>query len=372
MSLSLGTVLHTAEDVVSSQRTQKGLAYETLMKGIGVIRSSPQAKHKEMWKELNREMLQMKGVGATSVHTNTFLTNMSVQYANDEYIGERLVGLVPVAKRSDNYAVYPKRERLEYPDDALGSRSHANELDETRTTDSYLVKDYGLQNFVSNETLDNQDPIFDEMMDLVEALNEGIAFKREIRLASVLTTAANYSGNTVTLAGADQWDSGAGGNPVKNIQDAKAALWQGRGATDLLAFCSLNVFNVLARHPAILDLLKYQRSGIAQRTELANIFGFTDLLVGASRKQTANQGQTAAYSRIWGADFGMVRVAKRASKRSAHFASLFRLNGDPITTQWADPTIGKSGGNYAKVGVSEVAKVVAGDTGYIIKAATSA
>jgi hypothetical protein len=364
---------HSSEDVVASQRTERGLAYDALMKGIDVIRKSPQAKHKDQWKALNDDLLAIrKGVSAGSVHSNTFLSNMSVQYANDEYIGERLIPVVSVDKRSNDFAVYPKRERLEYPDDALGSRSHANELDESRTTDNYSVKDYGLQNFLSNETLENQDPIFDEMMDLTEAVNEGMAFKREIRLATILTTAANFSGNTVTLAGADQWDSGAGGNPIKDIQTAKAALWQGRGATMLLAYCSLQVFNVLARHPTILDLLKYQRSGIAQRTELATILGFDDLLVGAARKQTANQGQTASYSRIWGLDFGMVRVAKRASKRSAHFASLFRMNGDPVTTQWFDASLGKSGGHYAKVGVSEDAKIVAGDTGYIIKAATSA
>lgn len=364
--------LHSAEDVLQSQRTDKGLAYEVLMNGLAKIRTSCEVKHKDQWKRLNDEMLAMKGVSSSSVHSNTFLSNMSVQYANDEYIGERLVGLVPVGKRSDAYAIYPKRERFEYPDDKLGSRSQANELSESRDSSNYSVQDYGFSNFVANETLDNEDPVFDEMVDLVEAINEGIAFKREVRLASVLTTAANYAGNTVTLAGADQWDSGSGGNPIKDIQTAKAALFQGRGATDVMGFCSLAVFSCLSRHAHILDLLKYNRTGIAQRAELANILGLTDLLVGASRRQTANEGQTAAYSRIWGLDFGIVRVAKRATKRSAHFCSLFRLNGDPVTTEWYDPRCGKSGGNYAKVGVSEDAKVVAGDTGYLIKAATAA
>lgn len=357
---------YSAEDIIQTQRTQKGLAYEKLLKGMHEIRRSPSSKHKEMWKRLNEEMTQLKAVSANSVHANTFLSNMSVQYANDEYIGDRLVGEVNVVKRSDQFAVFPKRERFEYPDDSLSARGQANELEESRSSDNYSVKDYGFSNYVGQDTIDNQDGIFDEMMDLVEAINEGIAFKREIRLASVLTTAGNYAGNTLALAGADQWDSAAGGDPIKQIQNAKAALWQGRGATDLMAFCSLEVFNVLARHPMILDLLKYQRTGIAQRQELANFFGFTDLLVGAARKQTANEGQTAAYSRMWGKVFGMVRVARRPTKRSAHFASIFRLNGDPVTTEWFDPKVGKAGGNYAKVAVSEDTKVVAGDTGYLL------
>lgn len=366
MNIASTVKLHTAEDVVRSQRTDKGLGYDALMKGLDVIRKSPKSEHKDMWKRLNDEMLAMKGVSASAVHANTFLSNMSVQYANDEYIGERLIPAVPVDKRSNSFAIYPKRERLEYPNDDLSSRSVPNELEETRSSDNYSVRDYGFSNFVSDDTLDNQDDIFDEMVDLVEAINEGIAFKRELRLATVLTTTGNYAGNTAALAAGDRWDSASGGNPVEDIQTALAAMWSGRGATQRIAFCSLDVFNVLSRHPMILDMLKYQRSGLAKREEISNIFGLDDLLVGAARKQTANEGQTAAYSRIWGNVFGIVRVAKRPSKRSAHFASLFRMNGDPVTTEWYDQKIGKKGGNYAKVGVSEDAKVVAGDTGYLL------
>lgn len=366
--------LYTMDDIVRQQRSEQGLAYESLMKGYRALCRSHLPQHKEMRKQLEEpfQAMRQKGVSAGSVHSDTFLSNMSVQYANDAYIGERLVTTVPVAKRSDKYAVYPQRERFEYPDDRLGDRSHANEISESRSSGSYSVLDYGFQNFVSQDTLDNQDPVFDEMVDLVEAINEGIAFKREIRIASLLTTASNYaSGNSTTLSGSSQWDQ-AGSNPIKDIQTAISSCFTGPGATDLVGFCSLNVFNVLSRHEDILDNLKYTRGGLVSREELARYFGLSDLLVGAARKQTANEGQTASYSRIWGLDFGVVRVSRRASRRSAHFASLFRLNGDPVTTEWFDPSAGKAGGHYAKVGVSEDLKVVADATGYIIKAAVSA
>lgn len=357
-----------ATSIMREQRTEKSARYERLRKGYDALRMSKDPKHVATLKRWREELLDhTKAVGASAVHSNTFLSNMSVQYANDEYIGERLVGLVPVGKRSDTYAIYPQRERFEFPDDSLGNRSKANEINESRSSDSYSVKDYGLSNFVAQDTLDNQDAIFDEMVDLVDACNEGIAFRRELRLASLLTTAANYGSNTTTLAGSSQWDSGTGGDPIKDIQTAIAACWMGQGASDLLGFCSLSVFIVLQRHPAILDNLKYQRTGLANRQEIANYFGLTDLLVSSSRKQTANEGQSASYSRIWGLDFGVVRVARRATRRSAHFASIFRMNGDPVTTQWQDPSVGVNGGYYAKVAVREDLKVVAAPTGYLIK-----
>ncbi len=359
----------TMSDIVLNQRTEKRAEYDRLMAGYRKAMSDPATR-----KALDDSYgLEVRGVSPSSVHSDVFLNNMSVAYTNDAYIGERLVMPVPVTKKTDKFAIYPQRERFEYPVDLIGERAQANEISESRSSDTYSLLDYGYQNYLSQDTLDNQDPAFDERVDLIEAINEGIAFRRELRLATLLTTAANYaSGNTTTLSGSNQWDSSTGGNPIKDIQNGIAALWNGPGATNIVGFCSLEVFNVLSRHPALLDIQKYTTNGLLNRAQIANYLGLTDLLIGAARKQTANEGQTASYSRIWGLDFGIVRVAQRPSKRMASFASLFRSVEDPVTTEWFDATAGKKGGHYAKVAVSEDAKIVASNTGYIIKAATSA
>lgn len=352
-------------ELVKDQRTEKGLSYERLMKGYAAMRRSHDSKHKDMFKRLNDDILSLRGVPSGSVHSNTFLTNMSVQYANDEYIGERIMPVVPVDKRSDVFAIYPKRERFAFPDDSVGERSQPNEISETRDRDNYSVKDKSLVNYISSESLNNQDPIFDEMVDLTEALAEGLALAREKRIAAIATNAANYGGNTATLSGTDQW-SDPGSDPIKDIMNASNALWRGQGQTQKIGFCTPEVFAALARHAKILDLLKYTRAGIAKRSEIADIFGLDEILIGGARQDTANIGQTAAYSRIWGKHFGIVQVAKRPTKRSAHFGSTFRLKDDPFTSQWFDPKGGKSGGFFAKVGISEDHKIVAGDTGFLI------
>lgn len=357
----------TVADIVLNQRSAKRDEYDRMMKEYREAMRDPALR-----KSLDDSYgLEVRGVSPSSVHSDTFLNNMSVMYANDAYIGERLVTAVPVTKKTDKFAIYPKRERFEYPSDLLGERAHANEISESRSSDTYSLLDYGYQNFLSQDTLDNQDPAFDERVDLIEAISEGISFRRELRIATALTTASNYD-NSTTLSGSNQWDSSTGGNPIKDIQTGIAALFHGPGATDIVGFCSLEVFNVLSRHPHLLDVQKYTTNGLLNRAQIANYLGLTDLLIGSGRKQTANEGQTASYSRIWGLDFGIVRVARRASKRTASFASLFRSTDDPVTTEWFDATTGKKGGHYAKVAVSEDLKVVASSAGYIIKAATAA
>jgi len=339
------TVLYkvASEDGIATiQRTARGKRWETFQEKFLELYLSDEAKRKAF----DDSWVRVKGVGAGAVHADQFLGNLSQMYANDSYIGERLVTIVPVEKRTNRYAIYPQREMFEAPSDLLTSqKARANEISETRSYASYELKDYGLENFVSNETLDNQDVPFNERADAVAHLAEHMARKREVRIADLLTTAGNYgSGNSTTLSGSDQWNSAAGGNPIKVIQDAKAALFNGPGATDIVAFSSLGVFNVLARHLQLLDLQKYTINGLLTPEAIARYFGFSAYLIGESRKQTANEGQTASYSRIWGDDFGLVRVARGPSLKTASFASLFRKNGDPVVTEWFDPVAGKSGG----------------------------
>lgn len=363
MDLNTNGLLSGA-DVLRSQRTEAGRRYERFAAETRqLVRNDKDAR-----KRLNDSILalrEQRAISPGNVHSNTFLSSMSVQYANDEFIGDRLMPVVEVGKRSDSYPVYPKRERVGYPEDALGTRGSANELDESRSSDNYSVKDYGYRNFVGADVIENQDGAFDEMMDLVEAINEGIAFRREKRIATILTTGANFSGNTAALSGSDRWDSAASGDPIKNIQDGMAATWSGRGPGALWAYCSLDVANYLKRHSKVLDLFKYTQPGLVTMDLIARAVGLQGILVGAAREDTANSGQTASYSRIWGKVFGIVRVAARPNLRNASFGYTMRLRGDPVTQQWFDPNAGRAGGYYAKVATSEDHKIVAADTGYL-------
>lgn len=354
--------------IVNSQRTAKGLEYDRKRKSLDEKRSAKDPKTLALVKAVSTELWQTRGVSAGSVHANTFLTNMSVQYKNDEYIGDQLLPVVLVDKRSDIYAKYDKRDRLGDIDDSIGPNGDVNEVEESnRTSENYSVQDRALQNHIAAETVDNEDAIFDEMLDLMESVTDRMALKKEIRQATILTNAANFPGQTATLAGADRWDSSTGGNPVKNLQDAIASLWSGNGQTQLIGYTSVDVINALSRHPALLDLFKYTQAGLLNRQKLAQFFGLDDLLIGAARKDTANRGQSANYQRIWGNDFGVIRVAKRPTKRSAHYGTTFQLRSDPMVFQWFDQKKGKAGAHFVKVGLSDDHKVVASDTGYLFK-----
>src|SRR3954469_8188180 len=178
-----------SEAILAVQRTEKGVRYEKFINNVRnlldgkdeVGQRKAVAAHESLAKALG--LGKFKAITPAAVHVDTLLSTFSVMYANDEYIGERLMPVVPVDKRSNKFAIYNKRDRFAAPDDEIGMRSSPNELDAGRTTDNYLVKDYGFMNYLDLEVMANEDAPLNEMIDLVESINEGIALKREIRIA---------------------------------------------------------------------------------------------------------------------------------------------------------------------------------------------
>ncbi len=361
------------DHLVPVQRTPEGLRYEKFVTNIRNLLDGKTPEQQKKAIQANETLAKALGLGKfkavtpAAVHVDTLLSTFSVMYANDEYIGERIMPAINVGKRSDKFAKYPKRERFAFPEDEIGQRSSPNELDATRTTDNYSVRDYGYMNYLDLETMANEDAPFNEMLDLVESINEGIAFRREKRIATIVQTVGNYSGNTA--AATTKWDTAStGGTIVADILTADAGLYNGASPTMKLGVTTLDNWNTcITNNPALRELFKYTGDGLSTTKLVAQFFGLDDVLIGRAREDTANIGQTASYGRIWSTDFfSIIRVARRPTLRSLHFGSTFRMNGDPVTTQWNDPKIGKRGGVYAKVAVSEDHKVVAGDAAWFI------
>jgi hypothetical protein len=88
--------------------------------------ASPDPKHKASLKGVNDALYRLKEVTPNQVQDNRFLSNVSLQYKNDEYIGELLMPPVPVGQLAGQYPTYDKRSRLAAPDDSMAGRSKSS------------------------------------------------------------------------------------------------------------------------------------------------------------------------------------------------------------------------------------------------------
>lgn len=327
------------------------------LKGIRASHGTPEYR-------AANEAIKAKALTPGISHQDSTIQSMSVQYSNGTYIGTRLMPILTVGHKSDKFFTYDKRAQLAYPDDALGVRGSPNEITRSRGQDSFTTVGYGYKDFVDNSELQNADMPLDDLADATSGLLEALAFREEKRIAAIMTTSGNYAGNTVALGSSVRWDD-AGSTPVKDIQDARNALWTGRGPGKVVAFTSLAVWTAMQSNAQLQSMFQYTKDGLLKPDQWANYFGIDELLIGEAREDTANEGQTASYSRMWGDVFGLVRVATTPSIRNASFGFTFRFGGID-TAQVFDPMIGTKGGYWCKASVDEVHKIVAPETSYLI------
>lgn len=365
-------------------RTRKGLSFERYQRALTNLFTSTKAEDRAKVKAANDAFIAglrnpqftdkrlddaigslVKALTPANVHVDKVLSSFSVAYANDEFIGERIMPVVPVENRSDKFAVFSKRDRLAAPDDRIGYRSSPNEVEQNFSYDNYSLSDYGLKGYLDLEMVQNADNVLREMLNTIEFVNSQLAFRREMRIAAIAQTASNF-----TTAGATTfWDTAnTGGTIIADILAGKAALWNGPAPTRLVGFTTLEVWNAgIINNPALKALYAGVRDGLVTQDIVAAYFGLDEIVIANGRQDTANEGQTASYGKLWTADnFGIVRVAKNPNTRALQWGVTFREAGDPFTTEWTDPSIGKRGGIYGRVSVSEDHKVVSKDAGYLI------
>lgn len=311
---------------------------------------------------------QTRDVSSSDVHASTFMSNMAIKYANEELISDELIPMVPVEHLSDQYPIYSKRDMLAVPDDSMKGRSSPNEVFDTITPGNYVCEARGLKKQLEKKTVDNQDQIFDRMLNLTEQVSRDIAFAREKRGMTLLTTTGSYGSNTAAVAVGDRWDTNSGGDPITLIRTVKEEVWRGNADSSLIGFCPLSVYIKLSTNPVVLDVLKYTSGGIPPRAILAALLELDDIMVAKAWEDTANEGQTQSIARMVTTNcFGIVRVAKAPSKDNVSFAYNFRFKGQINNLSWYKAEDGTRGTYWHQQTVDEKQSIVAADAAYLLR-----
>jgi hypothetical protein len=270
---------------------------------------------------------QTRDIGPAAVHVDSLMTQMSVRFANGDYIGELLAPPDSVDKESNIFAFYSERDNLGFPTNVVGPRGEVPEVNQAinKSDHTYKCLPFGLKEFVTPREMANADVPLDPMVDALLLVMEGNAWNREVTSATFYQNSANYAAANITnVAAGEEYDSAGGGNPNKQIQDAVIRVFKTRGAVRRVGAMSINTYTALSRHPAIRDLFKYSKDGFAGREQLARYYNLDDLYVSEAWKDTANKGVAASYTRIWTDDIIIVCQNPGGGVRSYSHSKRFR------------------------------------------------
>jgi hypothetical protein len=336
-----------------------------------------------------------------SVHVNRPLTNMVAAYPNRDFMADRIAPIVRVRKLSDLYWVIPQKQMFQAPSPDLASpEAKPNIVGSALSTDNYNAKYRSLMGFLPNATIRNADAPLDPRAQVGKKVRNALELNREIRVATVACTAANYGTSTVALPVSRRFDDPTS-DPVKEIDDARRQM---RILPNKLAL-GHEAFLTLIRHPRIKELLQGRSALMIQRdlssnagvqtvsparmnaAILASIFELDEVVVFKALVDNGPDGGTENLQPVWTRDcVALLKVEEQPNiMETATFMYTYRFagveGGDVLNGATAgappiefrsvpDLLAGGIGGEY-QIGVhADDEKVVgAGATGFLLTGA---
>lgn len=247
------------------------------------------------------------------LHVDAALSQVSIDFRNDEFIADIVSPRIRVEKESDKYFVWGT-EAFNNPTTIRAPKAAFARTEFSPSTASYACEEYGLEIPIDDRERRNADAGADIEIAAVEKATGIIMTGREKRLADLLTSTAYVTQNT-TLSGTDQWSDYANSDPVTDIDTARATIHAAGSPNPNLLVLGRAAFDVLKRHPSLLEAFKYNpRSGVVTEGMIAEFFGVERMLLGNARYKTSNEGQADALGYVWGKNAILLYAPKTPSR----------------------------------------------------------
>lgn len=327
-----------------------------------------------------------------TLYSDPILTNFSVGYQDQELFAERFMPTTPVNTQSGRYRIYDRSNWVMYPD-RREPGTVANEIRGGKwSEDTFFAKEHSLQAPVHDEErqeLNSQgglanatfggDLQIDPERDATELVTRSILLGREKKVADTVRNTANYAvGNSITLAGAQQFDDYTGGvastsDPVTIIRAAlrKIKALTGRAA-NTMAIPNGGI-EYIENHPRVID--RFKNFNLTDPEAFRKLTGFEGQIVFVDSVYNSADSIDAAESIVsfWGKDIWVGIVDPTPGQKTKTFGKTFsQIYPDGTirpTDRWREE--GRKS-DLVRVSQKYDLKIVSNVAGYIIKTAFSA
>ena len=235
-----------------------------------------------------------------TIHIDAALTNYAVNYRNENFIADKVLPVIPVAKQSDKYFIFGKEAFQLYDDKRANGKESKEVVSWTVSNDNFFCDVHALSDLVSDEDRNNADaPIMPDML-TTDRLMQMIMLRREYSTASKLFNATTFAGYTTPLTGTDRWDDFANSDPIGDIEDAKGKVQGAVGFEANSMIIGVNVYRKLIQHPDLIARVKYVQKGVLTLADLKLLFQVENIYVGSALYRSTKEGQTETLSKVWG------------------------------------------------------------------------
>jgi hypothetical protein len=305
-------------------------------------------------------------MGAKAFHVDQALTNFAVGYHPGNMIAEKIAPPIKVNKESDKYYVWDRADafRTQRSDGNFSLRAdkaESKEIDFGLGTSTYSAEEYALHILISEREKNNADSILRLRESKVKRLQDIMMLEQEIRVATLLTTGANWDSNH-TSAPSVKWDAASGVVIEKNIDEAKEVVRKAIGFEPNTIVIPAAVAKSVKRDATIRELIKYTQNNLLVNGDLPpTLFNMNVMIPGASYTSSI-EGATATYADVWGDNVLLLYVAPDSIDAPVP-VKIFRARDWRVFT-WMEEKRGNSEAIEASVIQDEV--ITSNVSGYLL------
>ena len=303
------------------------------------------------------------------LHIDAALTNYAVKMGQGAMAAPRIFPILPVTKESDRYYVFGDEH---ISDDVLmpaAAGTPAGNVEWSKTSGFYSANEYKLKHLIPQRTIDNADPAANPQTRTTEVLRGKVMLAYERRVAALALDQNQYDAANKNAQGA-AWSSGT--SIEADIDKAREAVLMSCGYEANTIVIPPAVAKFAKRNPTLRALIQYTHSDLLVNGDLPPRIFNLDVVIPGARQQTANPGQTAAYSRAWGTATVLVAyVDPGANTESATLGLTWRVSsygqsGERVR-RWYDPEVD---GWYIEYGMLQTEAIVSKLCGALIHTIT--
>lgn len=246
------------------------------------------------------------------------------------FIGPSVLRPMIVREQSGNIPKVPDSELSSVPETARAPGGAYKR--DTFEFDSlgYTCSEHGREVPLDDATLAVYASTIDAEAIAVRRMTHQILSRYEIDVAAAVYNTSVWTGSSLTTALATPWSTHASSDPINDIQAAKE-----KGIAKGIEFntlvCSRRQLWHLLQSAQLLARMSDVRNkdNSTVKSALLELLDIDQIIVAGGLKNTSNQAQTAAYSRIWDIDKAMVcRVAMTDDPSEVCIGRTILWNGD--------------------------------------------
>lgn len=312
---------------------------------------------------------------ASQTHVDRALANFAASYSNNAFIADDVSPIALVDDKTGDFFARPIANTMLYVGQpTVGITDDVPETESDVKLQPFKCQGYGFLTSVPLELDQQADAPLNLRQDAVLDAAEKLKLSREVRVATVASTAANYkSGNAITVAGGDTWDQDTN-DPIKQVETMRPLIMPG-GNNKRIAWMGYAVWAMLKNNAKILSRVGGGSTTVlpAQVTKqkVAELFEVDALVVG----EAWTISRAGVMARVWGKDFGIVSVPVFPSTRSLGFMQSFRWNklgpSGFRNERWIDPRKGLFGIEKSKLVHADDDNIIAADAAILMKGAVA-